>query len=122
MNFLFSTAYLPPVEYFVNIIKAESVFIENYEHYIKQSYRNRCSILGANGKQQLIIPVIKVNGNKKVTNIIISQELLDDKDKEAIEDLVLTAVNRAMEKAEQLYEREMGGIAKGMMPGFPGMF
>ena len=54
---LLSTAYLPPVEYFTHILKAEQVLIEKEENYIKQSYRNRCYILSANGPQLLTVPV-----------------------------------------------------------------
>ncbi len=64
MDFLFSTAYLPPVEYFVYLLKTDSIQIEKYENYIKQTYRNRCYIYGANGKQALSIPVNKPFGDK----------------------------------------------------------
>jgi len=61
---LLSTAYLPPVEYFSHIIKAEEVFIEREENYIKQSYRNRCYILSAGGTQLLTVPVYKGSFHK----------------------------------------------------------
>jgi WbqC-like protein family len=54
---LLSTAYLAPVEYFSLISKADQVFIEYRENYIKQSYRNRCYILSASGSQLLSVPV-----------------------------------------------------------------
>jgi hypothetical protein len=54
---LLSTAYLPPIEYFAQIAEAERVLIEKEENYLKQSYRNRCYILSANGTQQLTVPV-----------------------------------------------------------------
>ena len=54
---LLSTAYFPPIEYFACLVKTEKVFIEREENYIKQSYRNRCYILSANGTQQLTVPV-----------------------------------------------------------------
>ncbi len=54
---LLATAYLPPVEYFAHIIKAEEVFIEREENYLKQSYRNRCYILSADGPQPITVPV-----------------------------------------------------------------
>jgi hypothetical protein len=54
---LLSTAYLPPVEYFARIVDAKEVFIEREENYIKQSYRNRCYILSANGPHLLTVPV-----------------------------------------------------------------
>ena len=56
---LLSTAYLPPVWYFSLISGAESVLIEKEENYIKQSYRNRCRILGSNGVLTLSVPVKK---------------------------------------------------------------
>lgn len=54
---LVSTAYLPPIEYFSLISKADEVFIEREENYVKQSYRNRCYLLSAHGRQLLSVPV-----------------------------------------------------------------
>jgi hypothetical protein len=62
-SILLSTAYLPPIEYFVWIRKTKSIIMEREEHYIKQTFRNRCEIYSANGKHSLTIPVIKTNGN-----------------------------------------------------------
>ncbi len=58
-----------------------------------------------------------VNGNKKVISIAINDEIIQAGDKEQIEDLTLSAIQRAMEKAEKVYESEMQNIAKGMLPG-----
>ncbi len=70
---LLSTAYLGPVEYYGCIVNAEDVFIEQQEHYIKQTYRNRCLITTANEIQSLTIPVIKVDGNRtKVKDLQIT--------------------------------------------------
>ncbi|MCE5345653.1 MAG: WbqC family protein [Bacteroidales bacterium] len=54
---LVSTAYLPPVEYFSLISKADEVLVEKEENYLKQTYRNRCYILSAHGPQLLSVPV-----------------------------------------------------------------
>jgi hypothetical protein len=54
---LISTAYLPPVEYFSLIQNAGEVLIEREENYLKQTYRNRCYLLSANGIQSLTVPV-----------------------------------------------------------------
>ncbi len=67
---LVSTAYLPPIEYFANLIRFESCKIENFENYIKQTYRNRCNIITANGLLNLSIPVTKTNGNHTLTKDI----------------------------------------------------
>lgn len=55
---LVSSAYLPPVSYFSLIYNADEVLIEKEENYIKQTYRNRCYILSANGIQILSVPVL----------------------------------------------------------------
>lgn len=57
MNGLFSTSYFPPISYFSFIDKCGSCLIENNEHYIKQSYRNRMNIANANGIMALSVPV-----------------------------------------------------------------
>src|SRR4051812_40110753 len=54
---ILSTAYLPPVEYFQKIVSVPNISIEKHEHFVKQTYRNRCHILGANGLQILSIPL-----------------------------------------------------------------
>jgi hypothetical protein len=54
---LLSTAYLPPAEYFFNVLNADEVIIEKEENYIKQTYRNRCYILSSGGLLLLTVPV-----------------------------------------------------------------
>ena len=63
-NICLSTAYLAPVEYYSEIAKADSVFIESYDYYSKQTYRNRCLIAAANGPMALSIPVEKAGSEK----------------------------------------------------------
>lgn len=55
---LVSTAYLPPVTYFSVLSESDEILIEKEENYIKQTYRNRCYILSANGLQILSVPVL----------------------------------------------------------------
>ena len=61
---LFSSAYFPPLAYFAAIATAQNICIEAHEHYIKQTYRNRCTIYSANGLLDLIVPVEKPQGSK----------------------------------------------------------
>jgi len=56
---LLSTAYLGPVQYYTKLNHFTNVLIEQHENFNKQTYRNRCTILGANGPQDLVIPVSK---------------------------------------------------------------
>ena len=69
---LLSSAYLPPVEYFSKVISYPQIEIELYEHFPKQTYRNRCSIYGANGKLDLIVPTVKYSERTLTKDIKIS--------------------------------------------------
>ncbi len=74
---LMSTAYLPPIAYMAFLFSCSNIIIEKEETYPKQTYRNRCEILSANGIINLSIPVNKPHGNntktKDVTIINSSQ-------------------------------------------------
>jgi len=63
---LLSTAYLPPVSWFRVALQASELMIEAYETYPKQTYRNRCQLITANGIIALSIPVKKIRGEKKM--------------------------------------------------------
>jgi hypothetical protein len=57
--------YNAPISYYALLIQeSEAIDIEFYDHYSKQTYRNRCKILGANRVIDLVIPVVKVHGSK----------------------------------------------------------
>jgi len=72
---ILSTAYLPPLEYWAAIMQYSELVIEAHENYQKQSYRNRCRILGPNGIQDLNIPIAK-SGEKKTP--IAEVQIYDD--------------------------------------------
>jgi hypothetical protein len=61
---LLSSAYLAPVQYYTKFVSYDQVFIEQYESYHKQTYRNRCMILAANGPIVLSIPILGGPGAK----------------------------------------------------------
>lgn len=73
MDIYLSTAYMPPVQYFSKFTEENRIFIEQQENYIKQSYRNRCRIVSANGPITLSIPVEHSSGVKtRIKDIRIS--------------------------------------------------
>lgn len=51
--------YLPPVELFTELKKYGNIAIEKYEHFPKQTYRNRGVIYSPQGSHALIVPVVK---------------------------------------------------------------
>lgn len=59
MKVLLPIVYAGNVSYYKALKAAQHVCLETQEHYIKQTYRNRCTIFGANGPLDLIIPVTK---------------------------------------------------------------
>lgn len=56
---LLSSLYLAPVEYYNRLHRAGDAVIETHDNYLKQSYRNRCTIAGAAGPLSLSVPVEK---------------------------------------------------------------
>lgn len=54
-----SSLYLAPIHYYSKIFRCKKAIIDVHENYQKQSYRNRCNIVGANGLMPLSIPVEK---------------------------------------------------------------
>ena len=56
---LFSSAYWAPILYYQIAAQSDFVQIEQHEFYQKQSYRNRCLILSANGPLALTVPVLR---------------------------------------------------------------
>jgi len=83
------------------------------------------------GKQQLSTVIIEgeagegavkvsITGNKEVKTISIDDKLMSPAQKEELEDLLITALNRALSKAEQSWEDQMKGMAGDMLGGFGG--
>ncbi|MBK9458260.1 MAG: YbaB/EbfC family nucleoid-associated protein [Chitinophagales bacterium] len=62
---------------------------------------------------------VTANGNRHIVNISINPDVVDPNDLEQLEDLLMVAVNRAIEQAEALNAAENAKIASGMLP--PGM-
>lgn len=73
MPAVFPVAYFGSVSYYKSLVQAGEISFELFEHYVKQTLRNRMAILSPNGVQNLSIPVIKPQGNKTITkNMLIS--------------------------------------------------
>lgn len=49
--------YFGPVQWYQKLHRHQTVFIEQHDSYSKQTYRNRCVIATANGRQALTVPV-----------------------------------------------------------------
>lgn len=65
---------------------------------------------------------VTATANKMITAIEINEDFYKENDKEAVEELLLTAVNKALIQAEQVSATEMQAATKVMLGGLGGMF
>ena len=68
---LLTTTYFGPVEWYQQLNRADVVYLEACESFIKQTYRNRCIIATANGQQALTVP-IEHGGRRLIRDVRIS--------------------------------------------------
>ncbi|MCK5400854.1 MAG: WbqC family protein [Flavobacteriaceae bacterium] len=75
MNILLHPTYFPNISHFIGIANAQNVIFEVEDNYQKQTFRNRTTIYGANGKLILSIPVIYTQKNRqKFRDVKISND------------------------------------------------
>ena len=80
MTILIELHYLPSIPYFSSIHRANKIVVEKHEHFVKQSFRNRCHILTAHGVERLVVPLTSKHGKVLITDIRIdySQKWLNN--------------------------------------------
>ena len=61
---IFPALYNGPLNYYARLVKERKIVLEQYDSYTKQTYRNRCLIMGPNEVITLSIPVRKISGEK----------------------------------------------------------
>lgn len=72
MKVLLPIFYLPPISWFSEFLKQDQeISLEMFEHFPKQTYRNRVNIYAANGKLSLIIPIVN-KGKRAIKEVEIS--------------------------------------------------
>lgn len=63
---------------------------------------------------------VVANGGQKVVSVTIDKEVVDPEDVEMLQDLVLAAVNDALNRSQEMVSEEMNKLTGGMS--LPGMF
>ena len=71
MNYILPLTYLGNILYYAHLTSGRCT-IDIHSNYIKQTYTNRCSIISANGIQDLTIPIIKPKEKTPIKDIRIS--------------------------------------------------
>ena len=64
---------------------------------------------------------VSVNGKQRVTAIAIEKEVINPDDHEMLEDLILAAMNKALEESQKLAQDEMSKVTSGLLPNIPGL-
>ena len=78
MKALLSTTYFGPVQWYQKLYRHEAVEIEQWESFLKQTYRNRCLIATTQGIQALTVPVErKEESGKRKENTIKEMRISD---------------------------------------------
>ncbi|MCG8566292.1 MAG: YbaB/EbfC family nucleoid-associated protein [Desulfobacterales bacterium] len=62
---------------------------------------------------------VVANGGQKIESIVLEKEVVDPEDLEMLQDLVLAAVNDALNKSQDMVSKEMGKLTGGF--NIPGM-
>ncbi|RED47550.1 WbqC family protein [Seonamhaeicola aphaedonensis] len=65
MNIIIHPTYFSSIAHFVVMLQADNVVFEVHDNFLKQTYRNRTYIYGANGRQTLNIPVVHSQKNRQ---------------------------------------------------------
>ena len=63
---------------------------------------------------------VKVNGKKEVLDVTMKPEVVDPDDIEMLQDLVISAVNEALRKVDEMQQSQMSKVTGGM--NIPGLF
>jgi DNA-binding YbaB/EbfC family protein len=63
---------------------------------------------------------IMVDGHQKVHSVEISPEVLEAGDVEMLQDLIITAINEAIAKSQELVSKRLSGLTGGL--NIPGLF
>ncbi len=86
-----------------------------------QEVKSRLELVEITGESGNGAITVRVTGSRKIKDIQIQDHLLGADNRQELQQLVVAAVNQAMEQAETMSKSEMEAAARDLLPGFGGM-
>lgn len=65
------------------------------------------------------VVTVKASGKQEILEIKIDPDVIDPGDAEMLEDLIVAAINQALQNAREAAEEKMSSLAGGLMSGLP---
>lgn len=72
MRVIVDSLFLPPLEFFCQLISSDGYYFNSDAPFVKQSFRNRCFILGPHKIEQLTVPIVHHSKHTNIANVKLS--------------------------------------------------
>ena len=94
--------------------------VKEVQEKMKQAQENLVH-LTTTGEAGAGMVVATVNGKKELIDLEIDESLFSPDDKDMLKDLIIAAVNKAIQEMEVMAKEELRKSTEGIMPNIPGM-
>ncbi|HYG41178.1 MAG TPA: YbaB/EbfC family nucleoid-associated protein [Cytophagales bacterium] len=94
--------------------------VKEVQAKVKEAQDNLVKITDSGESGAGMVKVV-ANGKRQIIQIDIDPEIIKKEDKEMLQDLVVAAVNKALENVEVKAKEELKKSTEGLIPNIPGL-